>query len=67
MNRTDFPLGGVFAKAERQRGDRLRMSDARKVDQVAEAFERVRSHDRFETPWHDAQSTGRAPFPHRGG
>ena len=46
--RTDFPLGGDRRKAERQRDDRLRK---RKLDRVAEAFERrSRSRERSDRP-----------------
>ncbi len=61
--RTDFPLGGVRRKEERQR---LEREGKRKLDRVARAFERrARSRDSTDRRWLDALTTGRAPFPRR--
>lgn len=61
--RTDFPLGGLRRKAERQRADRQRK---RKVDRVAQAFEqRSRVRDRMDRPWLETLTSGRTPFPRK--
>jgi hypothetical protein len=61
--RTDFPLGGMCCKEERQR---LEREGKRKLDRVAQAFEkRARARDRSDRRWLDALTAGRAPFPRR--
>ena len=58
--RTDFPLGGLRRKAERQRADRERR---RKLDRVAQAFElRARARERMNVPWSRTSTSRRTPF-----
>ncbi len=60
--RTDSPLGGMLSKEERQR---LEREGKRKLDRVAQAFEkRARSRDRSDRRWVGALTIG-APFPRR--
>lgn len=64
--RIDFPLGGSRDKAERQRRERLERQAKRKIDRIAQAFERrARSRDSADRTWLDALTKGRAPFPRR--